>query len=1047
MKLKTRLILVILCAAMLPLVAAMVVAHWYSSDKVRTLTLNSAQAHLRTGAERLSSYFAGRLSEISIYAQMPLVQGMDWRTIGPFLKKEHRRHGGTYEKLVIGTPQARYYSTSGGNPAYGGLTSFNDTDPNARLKSMAKRQYWQYLVGENTGLKPRVYVSDPIISYTTGVRQVLVGVTIFSDKNDALLGLVAGTIQWSEIENLINRVNDDILRDFGRSARLCMVTRSGIYAYHWDPQKTIRLKKDALGNPILNDIGEKVTLRPKITDESSEELAEAGKRMIRGKNGFAFYTDPETGEEKVVVYAPVPSADYAMAMVIDKNEMMAPVKGLRWSFLVITLVSVIFVVTVSVLFGRMIVRPLESLTHATEGLSEGRWQVKVASNGSDEVGDLARAFTRMARALEKREQELKEREEDHRQLIRNLPIGLYRNRPEGKGTFLIANNTLSEMFGFDSVADFIKTPVSDLYDNPADRKKVGRDLIENGSITCREIRMRRKDGSALWAGLTAKRVTASDGSLKYFEGMVEDLSDRKQAEAALRESEDRYRRLYEDSKEAEQVYRSLINSSADAIVLCNLEGKSVYLSPAFTEMFGWSLMEMEKGSIPFIPEGERSANRNLYDDVIQNGTPIHGFETKRTTKSGRILHVSISASRYNDHKDDPIGLLVVLRDISDRIKLERQLQQAVKMEAIGTLAGGIAHDFNNLMMGMLGNVSLLLMDIDPNHPKHDKLKNIEKLIQSGSRLTSQLLGYARKGQYEIIPMNLNLVVKETAETLERTRKEIILHYDLAQDLFALEGDQTQIEQLLMNLFVNASDAMPGGGDLYLKTANTTHDAFGNDLYDPKPGCYLLIEIRDTGIGMEKKVQRRIFDPFFTTKEMGRGTGLGLASAYGIVKGHGGYIEVVSEKGVGSTFRVYLPVSEKGKIVIPETPDRIVMGQETVLIVDDEEIVLDIGVQMLEKLGYDVLSAAGGDQAVEMFRQHHQQIHMVILDMIMPDVGGGEVFDRIRQIDPNTRVLLSSGYSIDGQAKQILERGCNGFIQKPFDLFNLSKKIREILDDA
>jgi CheY-like chemotaxis protein len=376
--------------------------------------------------------------------------------------------------------------------------------------------------------------------------------------------------------------------------------------------------------------------------------------------------------------------------------------------------------------------------------------------------------------------------------------------------------------------------------------------------------------------------------------------------------------------------------------------------------------------------------------------------------------------------------------------MEQQLLNMHKMESIGTLAGGIAHDFNNLLMAIQGNVSLALYDLQEHHPCRRIFDNIQKAVQSGSRLTSQLLGFARKGRYEAKPLELNRVVKDVSETYGRTRKDLTIHHELASDLSSVEADEGQIEQVLLNVLVNAGQAMPGGGDLFLKTRNATHREMTGRLYQPKPGAYAFVEIADTGIGMEKKIMDHIFEPFFTTKEMGRGTGLGLASAYGIIKGHGGYIDVDSQPGRGTTFGIYLPAS--GKVVPKPTAaaSKVVAGKGTVLLVDDEEMVLDVGEKILARLGYVVLKAQNGEQALEIYNRCRASIDLIILDVIMPVMGGGEAVDRIKKIDPGARILLSSGYSADGQVGAIIERGCAGFIQKPFSIESLSTKIEEIL---
>jgi CheY-like chemotaxis protein len=360
-----------------------------------------------------------------------------------------------------------------------------------------------------------------------------------------------------------------------------------------------------------------------------------------------------------------------------------------------------------------------------------------------------------------------------------------------------------------------------------------------------------------------------------------------------------------------------------------------------------------------------------------------------------------------------------------------------------TVAGCIAHDFNNLLTGIRGYVSLMSLDMDTTHPHYEWLKNIETQIKSGGRLTRQLIEYARKGKYEVKPINLNELVEETADTFGRSRKEIAIHRELAENLMAIDANQGQIEQVLLNLYVNAADAMLDGGDIILKTMNITHRDMRGKLYNPNSGNYVSVTVSDTGEGMDQETVQRIFVPFFTTKKMGRRTGLGLASVYGIIKGHGGYIDVESEKRNGTTFSIYLPATDKEVGKAPEDTQEPVCRSGTILLVDDEAVVLDIGSKWLERLGYTVLEAKGGREAVETYEANRDNIDLVILDIIMPDMGGGKVYDRMKESNADVKVLLSSGCDID-EAEEILERGCNGFIQKPFRMNELAEKIVEIL---
>ena len=367
------------------------------------------------------------------------------------------------------------------------------------------------------------------------------------------------------------------------------------------------------------------------------------------------------------------------------------------------------------------------------------------------------------------------------------------------------------------------------------------------------------------------------------------------------------------------------------------------------------------------------------------------------------------------------------------------------MKAMGTLAGGVAHDFNNLLMGIQGRVSLMLMEINSEHPFCQHLKEIEEYVKSAAHLSRQLLSFAKGGKYEVKPANPNEIVTQSADMFGRTRKEIAIHQNYQRDIWSVDMDRRQIEQALLNIYLNAWHAMPEGGALYLSTENVDLDDAYVSPYEVKPGRYVKISVTDTGAGMDKETLGRIFEPFFTTKEMGHGTGLGLATVYGIIKNHGGFVNVYSEDGHGTTFNQYLPASDQQVLEEPEPVQRLLRGKETILFVDDEELIIETVKELLKNIGYETLVASGGGDAVRVYEKNKDRIQMVILDLIMPDMGGGAVYDRLKEINPDVKVLLSSGYSIGGAAQKILDRGCNDFIQKPFNLSRLSQKIRKLLD--
>jgi PAS domain S-box-containing protein len=486
-------------------------------------------------------------------------------------------------------------------------------------------------------------------------------------------------------------------------------------------------------------------------------------------------------------------------------------------------------------------------------------------------------------------------------------------------------------------------------------------------------------------------------------------------------------------------FEVILKSMEEGVLEITPEGRIVYVNPAVISLINLPENKLLGSNFTDLFQETDRQRMKSYLATMDTQPQTLDEEVSLITNSKQI---SLSLLPIPDEEDKTI--IIIFNDVSERKRMEAQFLQAQKMEAIGTLAGGIAHDFNNLLMVIQGNASLMLLNVDPSHPHHEMLMSIVKQVQSGSKLTNQLLGYARKGRYEVKPIQLNQLVEETSKAFGRTRKEITIHRELANDLFPIEGDLGQMEQVLMNLFVNAADAMPQGGDIFLKTINIPYGDIRGKLYNPKPGDYVLLTVTDTGIGMDPKTLDRIFEPFFTTKELGRGTGLGLASVYGIIKGHAGYVDVESEEGRGTIFRIYLPASkgEVQKTIIGQ--DHIIKGTGTILLIDDEEMVLEVGERFLKVMGYQVLTAREGREAIEVYKKHRDTIDLVLLDIIMPNMKGGEVFDRLKEINPEVKVLLSSGYSIDGEASRILERGCSGFIQKPFDMNQLSQSIGALL---
>jgi two-component system cell cycle sensor histidine kinase/response regulator CckA len=493
-------------------------------------------------------------------------------------------------------------------------------------------------------------------------------------------------------------------------------------------------------------------------------------------------------------------------------------------------------------------------------------------------------------------------------------------------------------------------------------------------------------------------------------------------------------------------YRDILENITEGYFEVDLAGNFTFINPSMAKILGYSVHDLLGLNYKaYMSEENIQKVYTAFNETYRTGCSVMQFDGRHVRKNGSAVDIETSVSLLRDEEGLPSGFRGIAHDITERKKMEQQLIQMQKMEAIGTLAGGIAHDFNNLLMGIQGYTFLMLRDLKPDHPHYQKLLRIEEQVRNGAELTRQLLGFAREGQYEVKPVNLEEILSQTSLIFGQTKKDIKILSNCDRALWTVEVDQGQIEQVLLGLYLNAWEAMPGGGTLSLEAHNVTLNGGGYLPFSMIPGAYVKVSIRDTGVGMDERTQARIFEPFFTTKEMGRGVGLGLASVYGIIKGHGGFIDVTSKIGEGTTFDLYLPVSGKKATPVQEPHTSAEQGKETILLIDDEEVIIDISREILEMLGYRVLTASTGYEAIAQYTSRKNEIDLVILDMIMPSMSGGDTFDQLKKVNPQIKVILSTGYSLTGQAREIMARGCLGFIQKPFRVETLAQKIREVLD--
>jgi PAS domain S-box-containing protein len=551
----------------------------------------------------------------------------------------------------------------------------------------------------------------------------------------------------------------------------------------------------------------------------------------------------------------------------------------------------------------------------------------------------------------------------------------------------------------------------------------------------------RKDGAVISAEVTATARWNEKGDYLGHICVVRDITQRKRAEEKMRESEERFRDLFENA--------------TDLIQIVSPEGRILYVNRSWRETLGYSEEEIRGMSLPEIIDPACDEHcKSTFGRILSEGG-VEDIETVFITKDGRKVYLE-GAGRCKYEGGNPDSVRCIFRDVTfrkkaeeDRAKLEAQLLQAQKMEAVGQLAGGIAHDFNNMLTAIIGYASLLEVKLGPDSPLKPYVDQILSSSEKSANLTSQLLAFSRKQIMSPQETDLNELIKGMEMLLKSLIGEDVEFRTCFTDMYLMAMvDRGQIEQVLLNLCANARDAMPHGGLLAVSTDVLALDEKGIRTYDlDRPGRYALIAVTDTGHGMEETTRERIFEPFYTTKEIGKGTGLGLSIVYGIIRQHGGTITVYSEPGKGTTFRIFLPLiasrtvtSKKERVVTPRG------GSEAILVAEDDEAVRTLASHILREAGYAVIEAVDGDDAINKFMENRDHVNLAMLDVVMPKKSGKEVSDAIRKIRPDMRVLLTSGYTADIiSTKGITEEGLD-FISKPITPDNLLRKVREVLDN-
>ncbi len=644
--------------------------------------------------------------------------------------------------------------------------------------------------------------------------------------------------------------------------------------------------------------------------------------------------------------------------------------------------------------------------------------------------DLRRARAEQARAEEARRQG----EERFRALIEHGADAVALVAPDG--TLLFASHSIERLLGF-TPAELVGHPGFERV-HPDDLPRVHaalRDIIANpGTPAGLELRWRHKDGSWRYIdGVAVDRL--AEPAVGAIVVNFRDVSERRTAEAALRDSEERY--------------RTLVEGVRDIIFALSPEGTISSLNPAFETITGWR-REAWVGQ-PFErlvhPEDLPLALELLGRVVRGELRPASQFRVRTAKSDYRVGEFSATPQL---HEGRLVGILGIGRDVTERVQLEQQLRQAQKMEAVGRLAGGIAHDFNNILTAITGYADLLLEDLGATDPRRQDADEIHKAADRAAGLTRQLLAFSRQQVLQPTVLEVNKLVSDLEKMLRRLLGEdVALTTQLAPTTGRVKADPGQLEQVIMNLAVNARDAMPNGGKLTLETGNVDLDeSYATDHYPARAGPFVMLAVSDTGTGMSEATQAHMFEPFFTTKEKGKGTGLGLATVYGIVKQSGGFIWVYSEVGHGTTFKLYLPrVQELAERASQpaQTPARAARGTETVLVVEDEAPVRSVARQVLERHGYTVLEAPSAEAALDIATRYSGAIHLLLTDVVMPGLNGRELATRLADLRPDARVIFMSGYTDDAVTRHgVLEPG-SAYVQKPFTPDAIARKVREVLD--
>jgi len=627
---------------------------------------------------------------------------------------------------------------------------------------------------------------------------------------------------------------------------------------------------------------------------------------------------------------------------------------------------------------------------------------------------------------------LRESEDRYRRLFEESNDAVFIHTVDGR--ILDVNRRASQMAGLSE--EKLKTmQIQQLQtEEPVPTDSDFKDTSQSGSMRF-ESRITRPDGRLVDVDVSARLVDTEKGTVQ---AIFRDITERKHAEQELARER--------------QFSNAVIQTAGALIVVLDTQGRIVQFNRACEEATGLSIKEMKGRSSweVLIPPEEREAVQRAFQDLTEE-TDLSTCENNWLTKDGKKRLISWTNSRVLDDSGQVQWVIATGIDVTEQRQLEEQLRRATKLEAVGQLAGGVAHDFNNLLTAILGYVDLDLAEVPEQTSLHEDLKRIRAAARRASDLTRQLLAFSRQQAARPEVLDLNATVENVSKMLGHLIEENVeLELDLSEEPLTVRADPAQLEQVLMNLAVNARDAMPDGGLLRIETASVVLDeAYVRMHADARAGPHAVLAVTDTGVGMPPEVRERIFDPFFTTKEVGQGTGLGLSTVYGIAQQHGGSTQCYSEPNIGTTFKVYLPLAGAEQAAAAEESvfEMGIMGEETILLAEDEASVRDLAARVLQDAGYTVLCAADGAEAMSLVREHGGRIDLILTDVVMPKVNGPAMAREARSRCPGVKLLFMSGYAgnpVERMGQNMVEVP---ILRKPFTARNLTQKVRHVLDEA